>query len=68
MLQKFAQPDSTDSRQKGGIGLGLSICKRVVEEHGGTITYESEEGNGTTFHVDLPSAGDQGQKTYAEHE
>ncbi len=55
IFQKFAQANSTDSRQKGGTGLGLSICKKIVEEHGGTISYDSEEGNGAAFHVDVPA-------------
>ena len=56
MFQKFAQADATDSRQKGGTGLGLSICKSIVQEHGGTITFESAMGQGTSFHIDLPLA------------
>ncbi len=37
-----------------GTGLGLSIVERIVSEHGGAIRFESEEGEGTTFYVDLP--------------
>jgi PAS domain S-box-containing protein len=37
-----------------GIGLGLAICKRIVEEHGGTIGFKSKVGQGTTFTITLP--------------
>jgi signal transduction histidine kinase len=51
---KFAQADSSDSRQKGGTGLGLSIAKAIVEQLGGEISFTTKIGFGTTFYVDLP--------------
>lgn len=51
---KFAQADSSDTRQKGGTGLGLSIAKAIVEMHGGTIGFSTQAGDGTDFFFDLP--------------
>lgn len=45
------------STKKGGTGLGLAITHRFVEDHGGGITVESEEGTGTRFQVWVPSLG-----------
>jgi signal transduction histidine kinase len=42
----------------GGLGLGLSLVRQIVERHGGTITAESEEGKGTSMIVRIPLAGD----------
>jgi signal transduction histidine kinase len=39
-----------------GTGLGLALCKKMVEEHGGTIGFSSRPGEGTTFRVTLPVA------------
>lgn len=51
---KFAQADSTDTRAKGGTGLGLAIAREISERHGGRLWFESAEGDGATFHLDLP--------------
>ena len=56
IFQRFAQADSSDTREKGGTGLGLSITKAIVERHEGAIGYESDVGKGTLFHFDLPAA------------
>ncbi len=53
---KFEQADASDTRAQGGTGLGLSIVKAIVERLGGQISFDSEVGVGTIFHVDLPEA------------
>ncbi|MBV8881878.1 MAG: response regulator [Planctomycetaceae bacterium] len=59
IFQKFAQADSSDTRQKGGTGLGLSITRALLERMNGVISFDSRSGEGTTFHVDLPDLGTQ---------
>lgn len=54
LFQKFSQADSSDTRKKGGMGLGLSITKAIVEHHSGRISYQAELDKGTTFFVDFP--------------
>lgn len=53
IFQRFAQADSSDTRQKGGTGLGLSIARAIIEKHGGSISFETETGVGTTFFFEL---------------
>ena len=56
IFQRFTQADSSDDRQiQRGTGLGLAISKRMTEDMGGTIGFESVEGKGSTFFVIFPS-------------
>lgn len=55
IFNKFAQADSSDTRQGGGTGLGLSIVKEIVTRLGGNVSFEDRMGGGTCFHVDLPA-------------
>ncbi len=50
IFQKFAQADSSDTRQKGGTGLGLSISKAIIKKLGGQIGFETDTGAGTTLY------------------
>jgi signal transduction histidine kinase len=55
VFDRFRQLDSSSTRKHGGLGLGLSIVRHLVELHGGTVRVKSRgEGQGTTFIIDLP--------------
>jgi len=54
IFQKFMQVDASDSRRKGGTGLGLTICKTIVEKMGGTIGFKSEPNVETEFYFEFP--------------
>jgi signal transduction histidine kinase/DNA-binding response OmpR family regulator/HAMP domain-containing protein len=56
LFARFTQADSSDRRAKGGTGLGLSIAKAIIERFGGRIGFETADGQGTTFHFELPAA------------
>jgi signal transduction histidine kinase len=49
------EPFFTTKLDEGGTGLGLTICKSIVMEHGGTLEFESSPGKGTSFQVKLPA-------------
>lgn len=51
---KFAQADSSSTREQGGTGLGLAISRALVTQHGGHIGFYDNEPQGTVFYVDLP--------------
>lgn len=56
VFDRFRQADSTSTRTHGGLGIGLTIVRRIVELHGGSVRAESAgEGHGATFIVTLPT-------------
>ncbi|WP_416147878.1 ATP-binding protein [Salipaludibacillus sp. HK11] len=54
LFSKFHRIDQTDRKKIGGTGLGLAIAKEIIDQHGGSIWVESEEGTGSTFYFSLP--------------
>lgn len=59
LFQKFYRVDNSAVRTIGGTGLGLYICKKIVELYNGKIWVESELNKGSTFHIDLPRMNNQ---------
>jgi len=58
LFQRFYQVDASVKRRYGGTGLGLYICKKIIEDHEGNIWVKSQEGEGSTFHILLPLKND----------
>ena len=54
LTDAFYRVDKSRSRAQGGAGLGLTLCSRILELHGGTISFASREGRGTCVTVELP--------------
>jgi signal transduction histidine kinase len=55
IFDRFHRLDPSRSRETGGAGLGLTIAKQLIEAHGGSITVNSTEGQGSTFTFELPA-------------
>lgn len=64
IFQPFSQSDASNQRSYGGTGLGLTISKAIVEQHGGRLSFENNPTEGSVFYLDLPcpaaTATDQG--------
>jgi len=54
IFEKFQQIESSEKNEEGGTGIGLAICRQIIERHGGKIWVESKEGQGSTFSFILP--------------
>ncbi|MGR6902076.1 sensor histidine kinase [Glutamicibacter sp. BSL13] len=59
VFERFYRVDSARSRQTGGTGLGLSIVKHVLANHGGEVSLWSQEGQGSTFTLRIPTLDEQ---------
>jgi two-component system, OmpR family, sensor histidine kinase VicK len=55
IFDSFTQFSAADGTTRSGTGLGLQICKKIVARHHGSISFESDPGNETTFYFDLPN-------------
>lgn len=60
IFEKFTQADSSDARPLPGLGLGLYICRELIEAQGGRIDYSSRPGEGSRFWIELPLLGEAG--------
>jgi signal transduction histidine kinase len=56
IFEPFYRVDKSRNKKTGGYGLGLSLCKTIIEAHGGTISVKSSMGQGAIFLLLLPNS------------
>jgi len=66
LFEPFYRVDRSRSRKTGGYGLGLSICKRIMEAHGGSIAVTNNAGRGASFVLELPKAAEASRNVQSE--
>jgi signal transduction histidine kinase len=62
IFEPFYTTKEPDAHGHGGTGLGLSVCRQIVEQHQGRIRVESQVGKGSTFTVKLPLRIEEGRE------
>jgi len=67
IFEPFYRVDRSRSRETGGYGLGLSLCKRILEAHGGSIAIASREGEGTEVTLAFPRTPQGSPKSPSAH-
>ena len=63
VFDRFWRADDSRSRDSGGLGIGLSLVKEIVQRHGGWVQVDGRKGEGATFTIHLPLYHDRAQKT-----
>ncbi|KAF0220119.1 MAG: multi-sensor hybrid histidine kinase, partial [bacterium] len=66
IFERFNQADASTTRKYGGVGVGLTLVKKLIEMHGGKIIVESEVGKGSTFSLSLPLSYSNFQSTFKD--
>ena len=66
IFERFYRVDQARSRETGGTGLGLAIVRHVAQAHGGDVSVQSREGEGSTFTISVPLAGIAGPRAFSE--